>query len=198
VEPRQTTPLTLNRERSFIMPPYDPFRRLVESTRVRSGWKDAVQLGALIVGLMVVVLLHPTGADTMSDLFGTPDATAAEFPAEGAGEEVEGFNNASASGWNMFRGPMVAITVLLLLIGGIAGALLAANRGAGARAGVGVAVAIAALVAYSPAIAISLLDISGAASAPLSGRLQAACVQIALLDPITLSVLIGAWRWRRA
>jgi hypothetical protein len=86
----------------------------------------------------------------------------------------------------------------LLLIGGIAGALLAANRGAGALAGVGVAVAIAALVAYSPAIAISLLDISGAASAPLSGMLQAACVQIALLDPITLSVLIGAWRWRRA
>jgi hypothetical protein len=92
---------------------------------------------------------------------------------------------------------MVAITVLLVLIGGIAGALLAANRGAGALAGVGVAVAIAALVAYSPAIAISLLDISGAASAPLSGILQVARVQVALLDPTTLSVLMGAWLWRR-
>jgi hypothetical protein len=153
-----------------------------------------------MVGLMVIVfvLLRPLGVETVSFLPETPDATAAEFPAEGAGEEVEGFNNASASGWNMFRGPMVAITVLLVLIGGIAGALLAANRGAGALAGVGVAVAIAALVAYSPAIAISLLDISGAASAPLSGMLQAARVQMALLDPITLSVLIGAWRWRRA
>jgi hypothetical protein len=147
---------------------------------------------------MVVVLLPSIGMDTVSVLPETPVAMAAEFPAEGAGEEVEGFNNASASGWNMFRGPMVAITVLLVLIGGIAGALLAANRGAGALAGVGVAVAIAALVAYSPAIAISLLDISGAASAPLSGLLQAARAQVALLDPITLSVLLGVWRWHRA
>jgi len=153
-----------------------------------------------MVGLMVIVfvLLRPLGVETVSFLPETPDAMAAEFPAEGAGEEVEGFNNASASGWNMFRGPMVAITVLLVLIGGIAGALLAANRGAGALAGVGVAVAIAALVAYSPAIAISLLDISGAASAPLSGMLQAVRVQMALLDPITLSMLLGVWRWHRA
>jgi hypothetical protein len=151
-----------------------------------------------MIGLLVVVLLRPLGVKTVRFLPETPVAMAAEFPAEGAGEEVEGFNNASASGWNMFRGPMVAITVLLLLIGGIAGALLSANRGAGALAGVGVAVAIAALVAYSPAIAISLLDISGAASAPLSGLLQAGPVQVALLDPITLSALIGTWRWRRA
>ena len=179
------------------MPPHDQFRRLVQSEHEPSRWGDAARAGALMVGLMVVMLLRPLGVGTVSYLPETPVAMAAEFPAEGAGEEVEGFNNASASGWNMFRGPMVAITVLLVLIGGIAGALLAANRGAGALAGVGVAVAIGALVAYSPAIAISLLDISGAASAPLSGSLQAARVQVALLDPITWSVLIGAWRWRR-